>query len=204
MAFSKLSKTIFYFGMVLLLLLGANFCFAANTSTNATTLEDVRASEINSSIDLAIIILLLIIFAIVIFLVVDHFAKKKHVERARKVAKKAKIIVNQAEQEEQEELEKQQQLNLKSAKLKKSMQEKLRLQRMKNKHSKKRLVFSEFDDSEYLKPNEKYSRMFSNKKKEVFLNLDSLGKHKKVPKRNKNKQKKSDTSIFDKLDNIND
>jgi hypothetical protein len=160
-----------------------------------------REQEINASNTLALIIFSVIVFIVILYFSTDYAVKKKHINRAKRVAGKAKKIVIESEEEQDNQIKEQEEI-LKKAEIRRNQLEKqFKRKRSLIKSKNKFNVLSEFDeDEEYLKPSNEFEEKKLRKRKDVFINLDNLTLNKE-PEKNKKESnsRKYDDELFDKV-----
>jgi hypothetical protein len=142
--------------------------------------------------------------AIVIYSIVDYAAGKKHIKKAKNIAKKAKIIVNEYEQDILEEKEKEKELNKKATQRKKILQKDIENRRRIKLKSRKLNMLSEFEikKEELIKPNPIIVKRLKKKREKTFISLHDLGKHKNIKKRKPKQKVNKDKNLFDKLEEL--
>ncbi len=197
------ASRLFIHFVLLLMILIIIFSFAIAEDDN-TTSNDNRTGEQGYSNTIAITILIVIIAAVAIYAAVDYAANKKHMQRAKAVARKAKIIVKEAEQEEEKDKEQEIEIEKKATQRKKILQKDIEERRRIRLKSKKQNIISEFEEEkeEMIKPNPAVLKRLKKKKVKTFISLHDLGKHKNIKKRKPKQKVNKDKNLFDKLEEL--
>ncbi len=195
-----------YFVLLLLILITIfNLAIAeddTNTSTNSSNTN--RTTELGYSSSIAITILIIIIAAIAVYSAIDYAASKKHIIKAKVVAKKAKIMINQYEQEEREKKEKEKELNRKATQRKKVLQKDIEERRRIKAKLRKLNMLSEFEVKKegLIEPNPVIMKRLKKKRVKTFISLHELGKDKNIKKRKPKQKVNKDKDLFDQLEEL--